>query len=232
MPKIKITDQTGLVPEMYYPKPSKAVIPSWFRSLAPRVIDAKILNEPGDGKGHSGKRCIPMLDAMTAGYTIFTSEDIQVESDCGLPYFRWTRREEVITFHANQQMSTYPGIRENEDVPKWNNPWVIKTPPGYSCIFTNPMNNPETEISIFSGVVDTDTYTESVNFPFLLKNPDFNGLIPAGTPIAQVIPFARESWQMELNTISEKEILQTREKVGSVFWDKYKRLFWSKKQFN
>lgn len=232
MPTIKFTDTTGLVPEMYYPKPSKTAIPIWFKKLIPEFIPASPKNDGSNKKEHSGKRCVPMLDAMTAGYTIFTTEDILVEKDGEYDFYEWTRRDDTIEFHTYEQMSTYPDLIEGQSVPKWINPWVIKTPPGYSCIFTEPMNNPETPISIFSGIVDTDTYIGPVNFPFMLRDKSFAGLIPAGTPIAQIFPFARAKWNMEIGTITEKEVINTREKLGSLFWDKYKRLFWTKKEFN
>lgn len=232
MPTIKFTDKTGLVPEIYYPKPSKTVVPQWFKKLTPELENLLDGSGPAGKKEHSGKRCIPMLDAMTSGYTIFTSEDITVEKDNDVDFYRWSRRSAAISFHPHHQMSTYPGLSDGQDVPKWENPWVIKTPPGYSCLLTNPANNPETPISIFSGIVDTDSYIDSINFPFMLKDKNFTGLIPAGTPIAQVLPFPRASWKIQINTIGEKEITSAREKLNSVFWDGYKRLFWFKKNFS
>lgn len=226
MPTIKFTDHTGLVPEIYYPEPSRTVIPDWFKKLMPDYIDFE------NQKEHSAKRCIPMLDAMTFGYTLFTSEDIDVQKDEKHNYYRWSRRDDAISFHENRQMSTYPKLPEGQNVPKWNNPWTIKTPSGYSCLFTEPINNPETPISIFSGVVDTDVYLGPVNLPFMLRDSSFVGLIPAGTPIAQIVPFARESWKIELNTIDQDEMTSAIQKLTSVFWDKYKRLFWVKKSFS
>ena len=51
---------------------------------------------------------------------------------------------------------------------KFINKWLIKTPPGYSCLFVKPLNHFETRFEIISGVVDTDTYINTINFPFLL----------------------------------------------------------------
>jgi len=232
MQTIKFTDKTGLVPDEYYPKPSKMAIPEWFKTLMPQFEDMARAQYPGNSKEPTGKRCIPMLDAMTDGYTIFTSEEIRVTEHNDLPYFEWARRDKTISFHPHQQLATYPGLKENQDVPKWDNPWVIKTPPGYSCLFVPPLNNPEIPIKIFSGVVDTDTYVQSVNFPFMLVDPLFKGLIPIGTPIAQVIPFARESWKMEINTIPKEEMIKAFQRLDSMFFDKYKKLFWHKKSFN
>ena len=232
MPTIKFTDDTGLVPEMYYPKPSKMVIPEWFKKLAPEFDYKTKMDGPGGTKAVSGKRCIPMLDAMTIGYTLFTSEDIRVTRHEGLPYYEWARRDEAISFHDHKQLSTHPEVAGGQNIPKWNSPWIIKTPPGYSCLFVPPLNNPETPIKIFSGVVDTDTYIDFVHLPFLLVDKSFEGTIPAGSPIAQVIPFRRDSWKMEINTISKEEISKTVQKRESMFFERYKKLFWFRKEFS
>jgi hypothetical protein len=73
------------------------------------------------------------------------------------------------------------------------------------------------------GVVDTDTYNAPVNFPFVLKNVNFEGLIPAGTPIAQVIPFKREEWKMQIGT--EKDLEKQSDSIKglrSKMFDSYK----------
>jgi hypothetical protein len=48
-----------------------------------------------------------------------------------------------------------------------------------------------------SGVTDTDTWGGSDVLNFALKK-DFEGVIPAGTPIVQIIPFRRETWDFEI----------------------------------
>jgi hypothetical protein len=40
-------------------------------------------------------------------------------------------------------------------------------------------------------VVDTDTYTSLVNFPFFATGADGVHEVPRGTPLVQVIPFRR-----------------------------------------
>jgi hypothetical protein len=87
-------------------------------------------------------------------------------------------------------------------------------------------------MKILEGVVDADSYTTPINFPFNLKDNTFEGMIPAGTPLAQIIPFKRESWQLDFG--SEKEIIKAEEQrlnIKSKFYDAYKTMFWSKKEY-
>jgi hypothetical protein len=78
-----------------------------------------------------------------------------------------------------------------------------------------------------SDLVDTDIYDNAVNFVFVLKDKNFQGLIPAGTPIAQVIPIKRESWMM---SIGKKSKLET-SKVLNVFYSGYKNMMWTRKDY-
>jgi hypothetical protein len=90
----------------------------------------------------------------------------------------------------------------------------------------------ESVFTILPGVVDTDTYTATVNFPMVINDPNFEGLIPKGTPIAQVIPFKREGWQMEIGSEKElKEQNNVTQKLLTQFFDRYKSTFWSRKEY-
>jgi hypothetical protein len=55
-------------------------------------------------------------------------------------------------------------------------------------------------------------------------------LIPAGTPIAQVIPVKRDSWKMDI-TEDVDESNNISKFLSSQYFDRYKRLFWEKKEY-
>jgi len=106
---------------------------------------------------------------------------------------------------ANRQVDDF-GVHNQVQLPKnWHkaagenagkfiNKWLIKTPPGYSCLFIKPMNRVETRFDIIAGIVDTDDYVNTINFPFILNKKDEQFLIKKGEPMVQVIPFKRNSW--------------------------------------
>jgi hypothetical protein len=95
-----------------------------------------------------------------------------------------------------KQLGSFPGIPgfDVENVLKWINPWTIQTPPGYSVRVSHPVGHHDSGFRTFDAVVDTDSWVSPVNFAFLLE-ADFEGVIPAGTPIAQIHPFKREAWE-------------------------------------
>ena len=109
------------------------------------------------------------------------------------------------------------------------NPWAIKTPKGYSTLFTQPMHR-ESVFTILPGVVDTDTYTAPVNFPMVINDPNFEGLIPKGSPIVQVIPFKRDKWESTFSKDVES-VNKVSAYLNSQFFDRYKRMFWSRKEY-
>ena len=93
------------------------------------------------------------------------------------------------------------------------------------------MHNPSNRFAILEGIVDTDTYTAAVNFPFVLKTPTEEFMIPAGTPIAQVIPFKRDKWESSFSSDKESPDAIT-VYLNSHFFDRYKRMFWSRKSYS
>jgi hypothetical protein len=115
--------------------------------------------------------------------------------------------------------------------PKWHNPWAIRTPKGYSTLFVQPFHR-ESLFTILPGIVDTDLYLPTVNFPFVINDPDFEGLIPEKTPIAQVIPIKRDSWKMSIGDEKDiEDLLLVRRKLQTKLFDRYKKFFWSKKEY-
>jgi hypothetical protein len=113
---------------------------------------------------------------------------------------------------------------------KFKNDWSIKTPNGYSALFTHPLNRGDLPFYTLSGFVDTDGYNGPVNFPFLIRS-DFEGIIPAGTPIVQVIPIKRESWTHEISKFEEEFSSKFNAKFHSKMYRVYKNLFWKRKDY-
>jgi hypothetical protein len=224
--KITFTNITGA--DIEAPKPASKVIPEWYKNTNSYIGNEK---KPAGNSNTTAtiKRCMPVFDALTSGYIIESPADVYVSFKDGNQWFEWSDFG-LISFHIIEQAPDHPA-KNGFVYPKWTNPWGITTPKGYSTLFVQPFHR-ESVFTIMPGIVDTDQYTAPVNFPFTINDPAFEGLIPKGTPIAQVIPFKRESWTMQLGT---KEDLLHQEKVSkmlqSKFFDRYKSMYWSKKEY-
>ena len=217
----------------YHPKPAKNIIPEWYKELESYIGGKKVPNGRG-GITSTIKRCMPVFDSMVAGYLIFLHTDVYVsqkfDEQTGkiAPFYEWAGYN-AIEFHHPLQAPTHPQTN-GFNYPKFVNPWGIITPKGYSVLITQPFHR-ESVFTILSGIVDTDTYHTAIHFPFVLNDSSFEGLIPAGTPIAQVIPFKRDSWTHEIKEKSEKVDEQLL-RITTHFWDTYKNVFRQKKEFN
>lgn len=234
MQVIKFTDTIG-VPEEYRPAPASKIIPDWYKNLE-SYIGGEKRPDGNAGTTATAKRCMPIFDAITGGYIISTHTDLFVsqvpdENEKMLPHYEWANFG-ALGFHPKNQLPDHPdGAGHEISYPKWTNTWAITTSPGYSCLFISPLHR-ETPIMVLPGVVDTDTYNAPVNFPFVLRDPKMNGLIPAGTPIMQVIPFKRDEFQMEIGSNEEfQQQAKVRNKLRSVFFDSYKRQFRQPKDY-
>ena len=216
------------VDEMYAPKPATKSLPDWYKKTSNRIGEKK---EPSSTQ--TIKKCVPVFDAMSMGYYITTSADVYVkQTDDGPEYIQADVAYKAIDARAHplMQASKHPDSHGLQVFPKWMNNWAIKTPKGYSTLFVPPMHNPNPYFTAFPGCVDTDTYSAPVNFPFQLNDPKFEGLIPAGTPIVQLIPFKRDEWKSAISNDVEP-VNKIINKLNSQMFDRYKRLFWRRKDF-
>lgn len=214
----------------FYPEPAINNIPDWYKKIN-SYIGSKTFKVDGHSGNQTIKKCMPVFDAITAGYIIKSYTDIYVEkNDENGSYYSWPLYEPIL-FHPIEQAKIHPNAN-GMDYPKWSNPWSIKTPKGYSTLFTNPMHNPNGIFTIMPGIVDTDSYINPVNFPFTLNDPNFEGIIPAGTAIAQVIPFKRDYFKMKIGNKKHQEGTEFFKNTYSIKWvNNYKTRFWNKKQY-
>jgi hypothetical protein len=194
----------------------------WFK--AKRFLEDEA-NTPGI------KKCVPFLDALTTGYFMVLTQELFVEQTPDGPVIRCKHEPSPVASRApssSAPMPPPPGYDEEHFI--WQTLAAIHIPEGYSAIFTHPLNRFELPFITLTGVVDGDFYMHGGNIPFHIKK-DFEGIIPEGTPIMQIIPFLREEWVLErskhawniasLNTMSEDY------SAGS--W--YRRNKWKKKSF-
>lgn len=214
--------------DLEQPKPASRLVPDWYKNTESYTTKERKPDGTG-GTTATVKRCMPVFDAITAGYIIESPADVFVSIKEGQQWFEWSDFS-LISFHPIEQAPKHPA-RKPYSYPKWNNPWSITTPKGYSTLFVQPFHR-ESIFTILPGIVDTDQYTPPVNFPFVINDPSFEGLIPKGTPIAQAIPFKRDSWTMELGSKKELEAqAKITKKLQSKFFDRYKSMFWTKKEY-
>ena len=101
-----------------------------------------------------------------------------------------------------RQVAGTPFFDDDRFIIKFNNFWTIELPPGYSLLVTHPINRHDLPFVTLTGLVDADRYRDNfMHFPARWLDPDFNGVLPKGTPVAQCLPIKRENWTAHFGTI-------------------------------
>ena len=204
----------GKIPE---PFPASRAVPDWLKQL------------PIDREGEPTiKRCPPFLQAMTAGYIIPVPFDIQF----------WYLAEGELVFNSEGDLPQRHMPSQHVGTPfagakivKLINPWLIKTPPGYSTLFIRPFNRFECPFIPLTGLVETDTYYEAVNLPSVCHmSPGSSYTLARGTPLVQVIPILRESWASATQLVDAARRRETKE-VFMANRHAYKEVHWQKIEF-
>ena len=217
------TDE-GMINIWPHPEPASRFIPKEYKKLE-RFTD-------GNFHVPTLKSCIPFLDSLTMGYIIPFDQDYVVDPvENDFTVLPANKEQNDFGFHNQAQLPEEWKKMAGENAGKFHNKWLIKTPPGYSCLFIKPMNRIETRFEIIAGIVDTDTYVNTINFPFILHKRDEQFLIKKGEPMVQVIPFKRDSWKMWAGFYMEKLHSKTINLLNSEWVDRYKKMFWNKKNF-
>lgn len=200
------------------PTPAVTEIPDWFRAIPRFHLGAKEMQVIGMWHNLTVRHCMPFLDAFSAGYLMKTWTDILITRDRGTVSVRFG--DDSTAAMIGPQLHYQEHFESHVPAPlgytkfqyAWQTYWRIKTPEGVSCLFTQPLNRTDLPFITLSGVTDTDKWGGSDVLNVALKD-DFEGVIPAGTPFVQIIPFYRKEWDAEIKNEPDLVMENERELV-------------------
>ncbi len=219
------------------PQPAIKHVPEWYKSLAKHDLwnDDKHLKPVnhigGDGARVATKMCMPFLDSLTAGYFYLLEDDLLVElAEDGRPTLSWASDVMILDKRPTIELPVPDNCHPIHY--GWRMNWYYETPPGYSVMITHPMNRHDLPFYTMSGIVESDVWGLPVFTAFFLKR-GFQGIIPKGTPIFQIIPFKRDNWELEVDKTQSKmdEHEFKAENRRSLLYGYYKKTAWRKKIF-
>jgi antitoxin (DNA-binding transcriptional repressor) of toxin-antitoxin stability system len=213
------------------PELMRKFIPDWYKQSEASFIDSRNGMESGSGL----KVCVPYLDIMVSGYALVTPFDIYVytDPDGGLNV-KWNGPDDLadtIETRPKEQGALIPRPEGHHwEMLVFTSKWGFKTPRGYSIMVTHPFNRHDLPFTTTSGLMDSDKFWANGSIPFFIKK-GFEGTIPAGTPIAQLIPVKRNSWKASYNQgllwDVQAQGMDARTKDKS-----YKKKYWIRKKFD
>lgn len=184
------------------PVPAAKEVPKWWKEIPRQVEISNIKPDPP-----TVKLCAPTMDILTSGYIVKLWSDIYVKQDeelkknniCKVSFPNGLKYSPISVWHTEQVSNYKYNVPDNfyKNVIKYNHGWTIKTPSGWSCLITHPFGYNNLPFYSLPGFVDTDILNTDINTPFIIKK-GFTGIIEKGTPMFQIIPIKRESWNHEV----------------------------------
>jgi len=212
----------------------KNVMPEWFKKIE-KFSGGKLSISPST---ITVKNCAPFMDAFLIGYYIPLTVDLLVEQTPNGPKISWgwfdlDYKETDFVIERN------PGMVPTLPIPQgfspnhfsWSTKQILKVENGYSLLITHPLNRDDLPFRTMSGVVDANYAMSGGKLPFLIQE-GFEGIIKAGTPIAQIIPIKSEAWKLERNEnlLSEAKLARSESLKTIIGW--YKNKYWNRKEYN
>lgn len=234
------------------PTPTQKEIPDWYKNAdrfakdpngeyyqAPKEVCPFPKEGSVDdyGKIPTWKACPAIMDAFATGYLFKTPCDLEFYKD----------NQEIINVKVfDSKYSNF--CTQRLPMPQFEHPkgyydhhfawyldWGLELPDGYSALFMTPMNRFDLPFLNTAGIVDSDKVHLLGSFPFFIAE-GWEGIIPAGTPYLQVLPFKRENWEHKVEILEQSNMYDKmienakfyRQPDGGV----YKNKIWSRREYN
>jgi hypothetical protein len=232
------------------PLPSKSFIPKWYKDgeLWISQDGSRVASSKESLKIAGMKTCVPFLDAMLSGYMIVSWHDLEIMKNDGDISYRYVEviDNEIVELSQEKTISmidkrpkalghTIPApAGHSKQHLVFKGQWGIQVPRGWSVMLTHPFNRFELPFTTVSGFMDSDGFWSNGNIPFYIKD-GWTGIIPKGTPFAQIVPIKRKTWMGSVNLKKMKysqklgfKVAQIREEKGYGY---YRDKIWVKKRY-
>jgi hypothetical protein len=192
------------------PVPISKSMPQWYKEADrfAKMPNGEYWVGPDKGKIPTWKACPAILDILTTGYSLVTPCDIeffldgagQIDVKIEDPMYKdfATRRTPMPQFRHPEGYYNYHFA--------WMPDWAVKVPEGYSVLYVSPFNRYDLPIMTVSGIIDNDKVNLPGSFPFFVQK-GWTGVLPAGTPYAQLLPFLREDWKSEITIPTSSQMM-------------------------
>ena len=187
------------------PAPARSGLPDWLRQMP-----AKAHSNIHGRDIRTVKQCPPFVDAMAYGVLVPLPCDVTVDKSS----FSWAwdipepstagHPRAPLSFHVPAQFPDAPFARQGQAALKFNSFWTIEVEQGWSLFATHPVNRDDLPFRLITGLVDADLFHDGgINFPAIWLDADFRGVLPKGTPVAQVFAVPRAAPELEFTSFDD-----------------------------
>lgn len=209
------------------PKPAKAYMPERIAKMPIFAESPKLGSE--NYKGMTAKGCLAFLDTFSAGYIQELWCDLHV--DVNRKIIKSSRDPQPLYARPGAPTILAPGLEPTEFT--WKQPWIPRMPKGWSILITNPVNHADLPFTTVAGIIDADEFFHTFwgNLPVYFRE-GYEGVLPKGTPLFQMIPIKREDWQREIREdFTDADRLKLETTTRSKFYGVYQKFFHKRKRY-
>jgi hypothetical protein len=206
--KIVFRCDPALLDRLPRPLPALQGLPDWLRSMPSAAY-----SDMHGQDVRTVKQCPPFVDAMRHGFVMPLPCDVTIAG--GRFSWNWdlpplsveTHPRSPLSFHVPAQVSGMPLEAGGRPLIKFNSFWTIELEPGYSLFATHPVNREDLPFRTLTGLVDADRFNAvGILFPATWIDPGYEGILPAGTPVAQCFPVSRQALDLVHEPLSPDRI--------------------------
>jgi hypothetical protein len=214
------------------PLPAKNYIPEWLKPQEKLTFKNAEMGAKGEVLDRSVNRCMPFREAITAGYIQESWTEIMIRvNDDKLEWY--VSGDPEIVSNVSLPSGVCIGSEYYPAELVFKMVWYPRVPKGYSILVCPPFNRLDLPFTCSSGIIEADTFHHvgAGNIPFFIKS-GFEGVIPIGTPLFQMIPIKRDSWTGEALDWDADALESLAKETSRRFMGYYKKTFWIKKNYN
>jgi hypothetical protein len=211
----------------FKPVLASSISPDWWKKAKVGEIVRGVVQQ-------TIRSCPAMDDWLKSGWYLLANRDIEVINGVS-KYDSGTSTTATADPHNTSYNSTSHPITQTldafeylgsgkptKDAFKMRNPWNIKTPPGYSCFYLDPFLFQNNYFATWQGIIDTDEFNVGMDNAQIIFYPkvDHSFVIPKGTPLCQIIPYKRDTWNASYIVNTHESWIKNRATITSEFEDK------------
>ena len=199
------------------PEKKVVIFPEAYDNLDQKRIN-KLFYKPKPKREWFTKReyrCLPLTIANQIGFVIVSEFDVTIN---------WNGGDDAkdLTFHFDRPIEEI-----NQMYPKFASlagrgifsifpPFNLRTPPGVNMMTMNPPNVIIPNVTVLTGMVETDNLRRNFSFNMKIDTPNVPVHIKAGTPISSLVPVPRyylDAFEIEYaeNVFSQELIEEERQ---------------------
>lgn len=135
-------------------------------------------------------RCLPLVIGNTYGFVIKSEFSFSAVWNGGA-----SDKDTKLTFEGDSKLikNSFPRIATHfgSGIVTVDPPFFLRTPPGINLMTINPPNFILPNVTVMTGVVETDNLRRNFTFNLKLQIPNIEVKFPAGVPLAAFIPIPR-----------------------------------------